>query len=180
MTLDPILASGVVGATGATVLAWGAAISARSAGIGPEWAVAFLAKSRRVWLGVLVVGLLVGLVAEPRWLGLTVAYIAWVARWMAGRVSTGLSEALALGPYVPPSVHRQLSILYRTVMGLVVAAAVAAGTALIVSRTRIDLTAVALVFAALSAGLAWRLWTVGTEGFGTGRSATEAGPPMHD
>lgn len=180
MILDPGLASGIVGATGATVLAWGATVSARSAGVGPEWAVAFLARSRRVWLGVAGLGLVTFVVVEPRWLGLTVLYIAWVARWVAGRVSTGLTEALMLGPYLAPSPERRLSIVYRTVLGLVVVAAMAAAIGLLLTRLRGDLAVVALVVAGLLGGLAWRLWLVGVEGVGRARPTAGAVSDIHD
>ena len=161
MTLDAVAASSVVGGVAVLVLGWAVVVSARSAATGPEWAMAFLRKSRIVWLSVAITGLCL-LLLEPRWLGLGIAYLAFVARWMAGRVADGIEEALALGPYVAPPAGRRVAILSRTVLGLAIATTAAAATGLIAGRSRMDLMIVALTAALVLATLAWRLWREGS------------------
>lgn len=161
MSFEPTLASFLVASVGLAVVAWGATVSARAAVRGPNWAAGFLVRSRRAWVGVGLAGLAVALI-DPPWVGLTISYLALVSWWLSGRVGRGLTEALELGPYTPPPPVRRLATIHRTVLGLATSAAASAALGLLVSRSRGDLTVLAMVMAALLGALAWHLWREGT------------------
>lgn len=109
------------------VLTLGSVFSAGAAHRGAEWAARRLKQSRNVAIGLLVIGVVLGILIQPVWVGLSIAYLAFVV-WILGR-----------------TVLRRIQLVDQ----VAVDPAYAMG---VVKRTRIGLLILALVLGVIAAG----------------------------
>ncbi|MBK5267587.1 MAG: hypothetical protein JJE47_09160 [Acidimicrobiia bacterium] len=106
------------------VAGWGMATSVISAVKGPAWGVGFIMRTRRLWLGLVVVGLVGLFLVDPQWLAFVVAYLGASAWWLGSMVRQRTSALLELGEGHAVSSLRQGQILRWTGYGMGAVAAV--------------------------------------------------------
>lgn len=115
---------------------WGANMSVRSAANGPQWAMDHLSGLRRVWPGLIGLGVVAMVVFSPIWLGLAVIYVVASIWFLAATLLRNLHRLHTLDGFADIGIERRTEILARArryligggvVLGLVGAATLTYG-----------------------------------------------------
>ena len=126
----------VVGLVAIVAVGWGANLSVRSAANGPEWAMNHLAGLRRLWPGLVGLGVVAMAVFSPIWIGLAVIYIVAALWFLSASLLRNLHRLHTLEGFVDIGIERRTEILLRSrryligsgvVLGLLGAAALTVG-----------------------------------------------------
>ncbi len=100
------------------VAGWGMATSVISAVRGPAWGVAFITRTRRLWLLLAAAGLTWLFLAEPQWLGFVGAYLGASAWWLGSVVRRRTAALLEIGEGHSVPGLRQAQVLRWTGYGM--------------------------------------------------------------
>lgn len=103
----------VAGAAALVAVTWGAALSVRSAALGPQWALDHLRTVRPVWPALAVAGMAVAFVVRPVWIGLALVYMALTLWFMAGTLLRNLRRVDEAGGLTEVPPERRRAILRR-------------------------------------------------------------------
>lgn len=136
IALGPDAAIMVAGLVAVVAVGWGANLSVRSAANGPQWAMEHLTGLRRLWPGLIGLGVLAMIVFSPIWIGLSVVYIVAALWFLSASLLRNLHRLHTLEGFVDIGVERRTEILARArryligggiALGLLGAAALAYG-----------------------------------------------------
>jgi hypothetical protein len=126
----------VAGVVVILAVGWGANMSVRSAANGPQWAMDHLSGLRRVWPGLVGLGVVAMVVFSPIWLGLAVVYVVASIWFLSATLLRNLHRLHTLEGFADIGIERRTEILARSrryliggglVLGLVGAATVTYG-----------------------------------------------------
>ena len=110
---------------------WAAHVTVNSATRGADWALGRLPGVFRWSLVAGALGVMVALIITPGWIGLGIAYLAGVVAWTARSVVSGLKRIHQAGGYQPLPINRQVALVGRAGLWLLIVAAIGVGVALI-------------------------------------------------
>ena len=92
---------------------WGANMSVRSAANGPQWAMDHLSGLRRLWPGLIGLGVVAMVVFSPIWLGLSVVYVVASVWFLSATLLRNLHRLHTLEGFVDIGIERRTEILSR-------------------------------------------------------------------
>lgn len=92
---------------------WGANMSVRSAANGPQWAMDHLSGLRRLWPGLVGLGVVAMVVFSPIWLGLAVIYVVASVWFLSATLLRNLHRLHTLEGFVDIGVERRAEILAK-------------------------------------------------------------------
>ncbi len=107
------VAISVAGLVAVVAVGWGANLSVRSATNGPEWALQHLSGLRRLWPGLIVLGVLSLAVFSPIWLGLALIYIVATVWFLSASLLRNLHRIQNLDGFVDIGVERRTQIVAK-------------------------------------------------------------------
>ncbi len=96
IALDAEAAIVVAGLAAVFAVGWGASLSVRSATNGPEWAMQHLNGLRKLWPGLIGLGVIVMVVLSPIWIGLAVIYTVATMWFLSATLLRNLHKLHAL------------------------------------------------------------------------------------
>ena len=111
--LSPDAAIAVAGLVAVVAVGWGANLSVRSATSGPEWALEHLSGLRRLWPGLIGLGLVAAVVFSPIWLGLSLVYIVATVWFLSASLLRNLHRLQTLDGFVDIGAERRTQIISR-------------------------------------------------------------------
>ena len=103
----------VVGFVVILAVGWGANMSVRSAAIGPQWAMEHLNGLRRIWPGLIGLGVAAMAVFSPIWLGLAVIYVVASVWFLSATPLRNLHRLHTLEGFVDIGIERRTEILAK-------------------------------------------------------------------
>jgi hypothetical protein len=103
----------VVGLVVIVAVGWGANMSVRSAANGPEWAMEHLTGLRRLWPGLIGLGVLAMVAFSPIWLGLSVIYVVASVWFLSATLLRNLHRLHTLEGFADIGVERRTEILSK-------------------------------------------------------------------
>ncbi|MDH3250797.1 MAG: hypothetical protein OEQ47_17645, partial [Acidimicrobiia bacterium] len=103
----------VVGFVVILAVGWGANMSVRSAANGPQWAMDHLSGLRRLWPGLVGLGVVAMVAFSPIWLGLSVIYVVASVWFLSATLLRNLHRLHTLEGFVDIGIERRTEILAR-------------------------------------------------------------------
>ena len=113
IALGPDAALVVAGIAAILAVGWGANLSVRSAANGPQWAMEHLTGLRRLWPGLIGLGVLAMVVFSPIWVGLAVIYIVAALWFLSATLLRNLHRLHTLEGFVDIGLERRTEILAK-------------------------------------------------------------------
>lgn len=92
---------------------WGANMSVRSAANGPQWAMQHLSGLRRLWPGLIGLGVVAAVLFSPIWLGLAIIYVVASVWFLSATLLRNLHRLHTLEGFVDIGIERRTEILAR-------------------------------------------------------------------
>lgn len=111
--LGPDAAIVVAGLAVIVAVGWGANLSVRSAANGPQWAMEHLGGLRKLWPGLIGLGVLATIVFSPIWVGLAVVYVVAAMWFLSATLLRNLHRLHTLEGFVDIGAQRRAEILGR-------------------------------------------------------------------
>ena len=113
IALSDDAAIAVAGLVVILAVGWGANMSVRSAANGPQWAMEHLNGLRRLWPGLIALGVVATVAFTPIWLGLAVVYVVASVWFLSATLLRNLHRLHTLDGFVDIGIERRTEILAR-------------------------------------------------------------------
>ncbi len=147
-------AVGVIGGTMVLMVAGGAWFSTMSAVRGPRWSLGHIRALRSGGLTIAAVGLVLAVMVQPRWLGLSILYLAGVVAFLAWALGRSLARMDAVGALDDFDEDGRSTVIKRAKIGLLVGSlAFAAFATVLTGVLAFTMTALSLALLANWIGL---------------------------